>query len=446
MKLPPTTGHNSGEQRLVVRYVDPKSLTTILDSPRKLNRHELRRAKRILRRFKIVMPIVIDETGRVIVGEQILCAAIELNLPEIPVVDILGLSPAELDAMSVAYARLLETGSFDRGALGALLTRLEIEIPDLDFGDLGLEVAEIDLALATLGDEGDEERVPTDGPPVARLGDLFRLDKHRLLVGDATCPLAMARLVNGRTVSAMFADAPYNLNIAGFVSSKIDREFVVGSGEMSREEFVKFLSDFMAAATQVSAPSAIHFLCMDWRHISELMDAAAPHYDRLLNLCVWVKNRMGQGSGYRSQHELVFVYRVGKAKHRNNIALGKFGRSRSNVWQYDAAASFLKAEEAGNLVANHPSPKNTKMVADAVLDCTARGEIVLDPFLGSGTTMIACDRVGRICYGLELDPVYADMSVRRWQIVTGEAAIHDETGLTFDALAELRAKDASNVR
>ena len=277
MKLSPELGHNSGNDRLVIRYVAPESLTTIVDNARRLNRAEERRIKRIIRRFKIRIPIVVDSLGRVIVGEALLRAAIELEIPEIPVVDVFGLSDAELEAMSVAYARLLETGSFDNVKLGALLTRLEIEIPDLDFGDLGLEIAEIDLAIASVSAER-EELAPVVGPSVARLGDLFRLGKHRIQVGDATSAADMARLVNGRVLSMIFADLPYNLPIDGFVSKRgTKREFVSGSGEMDTATFIDFLSRFMEVACQFSDPSALHFLCMDWRHMGELMDAANRH-------------------------------------------------------------------------------------------------------------------------------------------------------------------------
>jgi DNA modification methylase len=383
---------------------------------------------------------VVDELGRVLVGELIVRAARELQLPEIPVVDVHGLSEAEQEAMAVAYARLLETGSFDNTKLGALLARLEVEIPDLDFGDLGLEVAEVDLAFATLGQDASEERPRPPGPAVARIGDLFRLGRHRLLVGDATSVPAIARLLNGRAAGMAFADVPYNLQIDGFVSKRgTKREFVAASGEMSSSEFIKFLGDFMATACQFSSPSALHFICIDWRHMREPMEAAGSHYNAMLNVCVWVKDRPGQGSHWRSQHEMIFVYRVGKARHLNNVQLGRYGRARSNVWQYPAASSFLKSDPQAELVGGHPTPKNKAMVADAILDCTRRGDIVLDPFLGSGTTLIACEDTSRDCYGMDLDPLYADLSVRRWEAWTGASAVHDESGLTFAELAVARS-------
>ena len=446
MSTTPTAGHNSAEQRLTIRYVPPESLYAIADGLRQFTREEERRAKRIVRRFGVRLPIVADEHGRVVVGEVIVRAAKELQLPEVPVVDVHGLSEAELQAMAVAYARLLEAGSFDNAKLGALLARLEVEIPDLDFGDLGLEVAEVDLAFATVGQDEKEEGSLSPGPAVAKVGDLFRLGRHRLLVGDATSVPAIARLLNGRVAGMAFADVPYNLPIDGFVSKKgTKREFVAASGEMATSQFIKFLGDFMATACQFSSPSALHFICIDWRHMRELMEAAQSHYNAMLNVCVWVKDRPGQGSHWRSQHEMIFVYRVGKARHLNNVQLGRYGRSRSNVWQYPAAATFLRSDAQAELVGEHPTPKNKSMVADAILDCTRRGDIVLDPFLGSGTTLIACDDTSRDCYGMDLDPLYADPSIRRWEAWTGESALHDETGLTFAELAKARSGELADV-
>ncbi|HYZ41002.1 MAG TPA: site-specific DNA-methyltransferase, partial [Stellaceae bacterium] len=166
-------------------------------------------------------------------------------------------------------------------------------------------------------------------------------------------------------------------------------------------------------------------------------------YGQLKNVCVWVKNSPGMGSLYRSQHELVFVFKHGRNSHRNNVQLGQFGRNRSNVWHYPGANSFARCGEEGNLLALHPTVKPVAMVADAILDCSARGDIVLDAFLGSGTTVIAAERTGRRCYGLELDPAYVDTIVRRWQALTGDSAIHVGKGRRFDDLA--RHMEATNA-
>jgi DNA modification methylase len=208
----------------------------------------------------------------------------------------------------------------------------------------------------------------------------------------------------------------------------------MASGEMSYAEFSKFLVTCIALLVQYSTPQSVHYLCMDWRHIEALLTVGRQHYDQMLNLCVWVKDNGGMGSFYRSQHELVAVFRNGKKSHRNNIQLGRFGRNRTNVWQYPCVQTSSKRSDEGNLLALHPTVKPINMVADLLLDCTKRGDIVLDAFLGSGTTLMAAERVGRICHGIELDPLYVDVAIRRWQKHTGNDAIHIASGRTFNEI------------
>jgi hypothetical protein len=209
----------------------------------------------------------------------------------------------------------------------------------------------------------------------------------------------------------------------------------MASGEMDRTEFTTFLGEAFRNLAAFSVDGSLHYLCMDWRHVEELLAAGRDAYGELKNLCVWVKDNCGMGSLYRSQHELVFVFKQGRGSHRNNVQLGQFGRNRSNVWHYPGANSFARCGEEGNLLALHPTVKPVAMVADAILDCSARGDIVLDSFLGSGTTVIAAERTGRRCYGLELDPAYVDTIVRRWQTLTGGSARHAASGRSFDDLS-----------
>ena len=200
-------------------------------------------------------------------------------------------------------------------------------------------------------------------------------------------------------------------------------------------EFTAFLGQACRNLAAFSVDGSLHYICMDWRHLDELLAAGRDAYGELKNLCVWVKDNAGMGSLYRSQHELVFVFKHGRSGHRNNVQLGQFGRNRSNVWHYPGANSFARCGEEGNLLALHPTVKPVAMVADAILDCSARGDIVLDAFLGSGTTLIAAERTGRRCYGLELDPAYVDTIIRRWQALTGGSARHAASGRSFDDLA-----------
>jgi hypothetical protein len=240
-----------------------------------------------------------------------------------------------------------------------------------------------------------------------------------------------------------FVDTPYNVPIEGNVSGLgtiHHRDFAIACGEMSVAQFTDFLARVFFLLARYSLDGALHFICMDWRHLSEVLTAGGQVYTELKNLCVWVKNHTGMGAFYRSRHELIFVYKHGRAQHRNNILLGKYGRDRTNVWSYPSPRTL---SEEGNLLGMHPTPKSVRMVADAILDCTARGDIVLDGFLGSGTTVIAAERTGRRCFGLELDPLYVDTIVRRWQAFTGEQARLASSGRSFDELeAEVVERDA----
>ena len=208
----------------------------------------------------------------------------------------------------------------------------------------------------------------------------------------------------------------------------------MAAGEMSESDFTEFLQRALKLIVQFSVDGSIHYVCMDWRHIYELVTAGKDAYSELKNICAWVKPTAGMGSLYRSQHEFVLVFKNGKAPHRNNIELGRHGRNRSNVWTYAGTTPFGREVEEGNLLAMHPTVKPVRMIADALLDCSARGDIVLDPFLGSGSTLIAAERVGRVCYGIELDPRYVDTAIRRWQRYSGQKATHAASGRTFDEL------------
>jgi hypothetical protein len=217
---------------------------------------------------------------------------------------------------------------------------------------------------------------------------------------------------------------------------RFHREFSMASGEMSAPEFISFLTSGFRLLARYSTSGSVHFVCMDWRHMDQLLAAGNQVYDSLLNLCVWVKNSGGMGSFYRSQHELVFVFKNGEGKHRNNVQLGQFGRNRTNVWEYPGVNTFSKQGDEGNLLALHPTVKPVALIADALLDCTARGDAVLDSFLGSGTTLIAAERTGRVCHGIELDPIYVDTIIQRWQRYTGDHAVHAVSGNRFDEVGQ----------
>jgi DNA modification methylase len=298
---------------------------------------------------------------------------------------------------------------------------------------------EIDLSLQSLCDletgETEEEVDAQTGVPVCQVGELWQLGDHRIHCGDATTETAFNILMNEGRADVVFVDPPFNVPVKGHVSGKgkvRHREFAQGTGEFSRDEFIQFLNKTCGLLAKHSRDGAIHYVCMDWRHADELLAAGREIYPELKNIVVWVKSSPGMGSLYRSQHELIFVYKSGTGRHTNNIELGKHGRNRTNVWNYDSAS--VQARKGNNLLALHPTAKPVALVMDALLDCSHRGGIVLDSFLGSGTTLLAAERTGRICRGIELDPLYVDTAIRRWQNFTGRDAIRISDGKLFRAV------------
>lgn len=416
--------------------------------PRNPRQHTKRQVKQIARSiaaFGFNVPVLVDGAGTVIAGHGRLLACRDLGWTEVPTICLDHLTAAQARAFMLADNRLTDTSTWDDRLLAETLLDLSLQELDFTLEATGFDMGEIDLRIEGLDIElsGKAEPDPADdvpiphagGPVVSRPGDLWRLGRHRLLCGNAVEEASYAALMDGRHAAMIFTDPPYNVPIGGHVSGLgaiRHREFAMASGEMTEAEFTAFLARALGLSARYSQDGSIHFVCMDWRHMRELQAAAGQAYTELKNVCVWVKDNAGMGSLYRSQHELVFVYKSGRAAHQNNVDLGRHGRNRTNVWRYPGVNSFGRKSEEGNLLALHPTVKPTALVAGAILDCSARGDVVLDPFLGSGTTLIAAERVGRRCYGMELDPVYADTIVRRWQALTGDAAQHEETGQSFD--------------
>jgi DNA modification methylase len=366
----------------------------------------------------------------------------------VPAIRLEDLTPDQVRAYVIADNRLAEKAGWDQAILAIELQHLMTIESDFDVTITGFEIPEIDLLLAPENkkpDPDDTFEVPDTPQTITQPGAMWHLGKHRILCGSALEQKSYSALMGNRRADVVFTDPPWNVPIDGHVSgngSVRHREFPMASGEMSEFEFISFLSASLRLLARYSTSGSVHFLCMDWRHMGELLAASKPVYDSLLNLCVWVKNSGGMGSFYRSQHELVFVFRNGKGKHRNNVQLGQYGRNRTNVWEYPGINALSKQSDEGNLLALHPTVKPVAMVADALLDCSARGEVVLDAFLGSGSTLIAAERTGRVCHGIELDPIYVDTAVKRWQRYTGDQAIHAGTGKRFDEIAgrELEAQ------
>jgi DNA modification methylase len=377
-------------------------------------------------------------------------AAKLLGIDAVPTCQLSHLSDADKRAYILADNKLAEKAGWDKELLAIELQGL-IEL-DVDIELTGFDMAEIDLILeegreARGEPSGPEDQVPEPSPlpAVTQTGDLWLLGSHRLLCGDARDKAAYDRLLEGAKAEFVFTDPPYNVEIDGHVCGLgrvRHRDFAMGCGEMSEAEFTAFLKTVFALLAENSIEGSIHQICMDWRHSWEMLNAGRAIYSELKNLCVWNKTNAGMGSFYRSKHELVFVWKSGTAAHINNFELGQHGRHRSNVWDYAGVNSMRpgRLEE----LAMHPTVKPTALVADATKDCSRRGGLVLDPFCGSGTTLIAAERTGRKAHALEIDPTYVDVAVRRWQAYTGKSAILAGSGETFEAVEEQRsAKSAA---
>jgi len=441
---------NLRAHHLVPQSVPIEDLKPLGRDTRKHPAHQIAKLARSLETFGFVLPVVIDEQQRVVAGWALVQAAQRLLLRTVPAVTVTGLAEPEMRALRLALNRLAEDADWNRKELTLEFEELIALDVAVDLTLTGFEMAEIDLQLDPdpAADEPPAEPPNRSEPATSEPGDLWLLGDHRLLCGNALEASAYVRLMGDECARAVHSDPPWNLKIAGQVSGKgrvAHGEFAMASGEMSSEAFVEFLSTAMGHMTTYSIDGALHYLWMDWRHLLELLTAAREHYREQKNLCVWSKTNAGMGSLYRSQHELVAVFKVGTGAHINNVELGRFGRNRSNVWPY-AGANTFRAGRMDDLAA-HPTVKPMRMIADAILDSTHRGDVVLDPFLGSGTTLLACEDTGRQGRGMELDPYYVDVAIRRWQALTGDAAMHAESQVLFDTVAERRASELQdNVR
>lgn len=407
-------------------------------NPRTHGKRHIRSLAKSISTFGFNVPLLLDETDQVVAGHGRLEAAKLAGLTEVPAIYLAHLDAQQRQAFMIADNRLHDLSSWNRDNLAAILLELSEADLDFDIETTGYSVGEIDLLLIPEGggDSDRDEEEPETGPAVSVTGDHWHLGEHRLLCADSLQTASYAALMADELANVVVTDPPYNVPIEGHVSGlgKVKhRPFLQGIGELTEAEFITFLSSAMRNAAAVSREGSLHYWAMDWRHLFELMTAARGVYDQQLNLCVWAKQAPAMGSLYRSQHELFGVWRKGKARHRNNVQLGRFGRSRSNVWRYPGANGFSRTSDEGNLLALHPTVKPVALIVDILLDCTKRGDIVLDPFMGSGSTIIAAEKVGRRARGLELDPLYIDTIIRRWQRWSGAQA-HRADGTLFDDL------------
>ena len=402
-----------------------------------------------IRQFGFTNPVLVDGASGIVAGHGRVAAARQLGMTEVPVIELAHLSEAERRAYVIADNRLAELAGWDRDILAIELQALSEMDLDFDLEITGYETAELDLLLdgpaADQTDPDDDIAGMKTGPAVTRPGDIWLLGKHRLICGDARHPDTFTALMESDRAKAVFTDPPYNVKIGGHVcgSGAIQhREFAMASGEMDVAGFTAFLGSTLGAMADVSVDGAIHFVCMDWRHMGELRSAGDKVYSELKNLVVWKKSNGGMGTFYRSQHELVFVYKVGIAPHTNTFGLGDTGRYRTNVWDYPGVNSFGANQKD---LALHPTVKPVALVADAIKDVTRRGEIVLDGFGGSGTTLIAAERTGRVARLVELDPLYCDVICRRYEARTGRPAQLCGTEQFFSDVAIARADEITNA-
>jgi DNA modification methylase len=430
---------------LAIEMIDLSALRPYRGNARRHSRAQIKQIAKSIEAFGFTNPILVSDELEILAGHGRVAAAQLIGMKQAPIVRLSDLSPAERKAYVLADNKLALNAGWDREVLAIELQGL-IDL-GFDVETTGFALGEIEVVLEEAAEsapndplDGAEDEIPIVRDAAVSLGgDVWRAGRHRLVCGDARDKAACQALLGDEQVDLIFTDPPYNVPIDGHVcgSGRIrHREFAMGVGEMSSAEFTAFLERTLGPAAERCRDGAIAFVCMDWRHASELLAAGKVVFTDLKNFCVWNKSNAGMGSFYRSKHELVFVFKKGSAPHVNSFGLGETGRPRSNVWDYPGVSSIgpSRMEE----LAMHPTVKPTRLVADAIKDCSRRGDLVLDPFGGSGTTLIAAEKTGRSARLIEYDPAYCDTILRRFERVTGKQAMLLATGETFEDVGRHR--------
>jgi DNA modification methylase len=432
-----------------IEQIDPKLINL---NPRNAKKHSDKQIALLTEnffKFGMLQPIVVDETNTALIGNARLMASLRSGVASIPVIRLMGLTAGQKRALALADNKLSELGEWDMDVLAEELKALSEMSAELNFElDItGFATVEVDRLIS--GSKPKKKDDPADKVPslgnglaaVSKTGDLWKCGSHLVLCGNALQAASYRRLLGDDQADIVFTDHPYNVSIRGHVSTRpAAREFLMGSGEMSSDEFVAFLRNSTALIADNMRPGGVAYLCMDWAHLYELFQATHRVLGEPKNLIVWVKSNAGMGSFYRSQHEHIAVFVTGGASPTNNFGLGARGRYRTNVWNYPGVNSLGSERDA--TLAMHPTVKPVALVEDALRDCSHRNEIVLDPFAGSGTTMIAAQKSGRHARLIEIDPFYCDVIVRRFQEFTGESAVLTDTGETFVQREAAKAPDA----
>jgi DNA modification methylase len=431
---------------LVQRSIEHIEITQLKPALRNARMHSKRQIKKLaglMRRYGFTAPLLVDDDNCILAGHGRLEAAKEIGLVQVPCLRLKNMSAADKRAYLIADNKIALDASWDHGILAIEFQTLEEE--KFDLTATGFEQPEVDAILFEAAQASPEPVGPDDIHPepqaqvVTREGDLWDLGRHKLRCGDAKDQAVVEQLMGGRKADLLFTDPPYNIRIQGHVSGlgrTRHREFAEASGEMSSDQFVEFLRQTLLNAASYCRDGAIAYVCMDWRHLGEVLRVGHLVFNELKNICVWNKTNGGMGTFYRSQHEHVLVFKVGTASHTNTFGLGDKGRYRTNVWTY-AGVNTFKSDRMAE-ISWHPTVKPVALVSDAIRDVSNRGELVLDVFGGSGTTLIAAEKTGRCARLLELDPIYCDVIIRRWQELTGKEAQLLETGESFESVQARR--------
>lgn len=430
--------------KTTIEHLAPTDLKPYQRNARTHSKQQVRQLAASIARFGFSSPILIDANNKIVAGHGRTEAAKTLGLSTVPVIRITHLTSEEVRALRLADNRIASAAGWDEDLLAAELRELEQSLGD-DIILTGFSVAEIDIALRSADDDEFLETVSSTEekrPTTSQNGDVWRIGPHMVACGDARDPDLFARMLAGKQIEAVFTDPPYNVRIQGHAGGRgkiRQREFAMASGEMSPDEYRAFLESVFDPLSSHMSDGALAYTCIDWRHVRDMIAASGKSFS-LANLCVWVKDNAGMGALYRSQHELVLVLKRGAGPITNNVELGRHGRSRTNVWNYAGATSVGSTRDRA--LSLHPTVKPVSMVADAIMDCTRRGAIVFDPFLGSGTTIIAAHRTGRVGMGIEIDPVYVDAIIRRVEAAAKQAAVLSGTSENFAEVAQKRQTEA----
>lgn len=431
--------------RMTYRSITLRTVAELKPANRNTRTHgkkQLRKIADSIERFGFVTPILVDRDSRIIAGHGRWAAAKLAGLAEVPTLTVEHLSEAELRAYAIADNQIALGAGWDKELLSLELDELKLALPELDLTVTGFELEQIQL----LSEISLTKRRPASGKalpavptsPICQIGDLWILGPHKLLCGNSLQKESYVGLLGNERADMTVADFPYNVPIAGHVSSTGKHsEFAMASGEMSAEEFRRFMSEACRWLAHFSRSGSLHYLFMDWRSIAELISVGESHFDSLLNVIIWKKHVGGMGSLYRSQHEMIALFKSGKRPHKNNIELGANGRNRSNVWEYPGVSGFGTERRLAEL---HPTVKNVEMIADAIRDVTDPDDLVVDPFGGSGTTLIAAHRCGRRARLIELDRAYCDVTLQR-AVDEGLQPYLERSGEQFDAVRQLRRRE-----